>query len=327
MYKKKKELYNAEVKERFLCTIEDEKTAKTVRGHLKKFSTVEEKMGKDIAQMDIQDAIEAAQEIEVKSTGTLKNILASTRKYAQWCVNNEIFPDCGAGFCDIKTADVEYSSPNIYFLNEDDLLSSIHQVCEFDVGKPEVPYMVLCWLGLTKDDIISLKDSQVDLDDGIIYSHDGNILVRNISERLIGVLTQYASCKKATRQFGAGARPLMKDMSVDTFIKKMIPVNSSIDDNGAGVPYKIGALDALVSNLNTKYKEFHPGKDKITPNNALDSGRLFRLFMSECETGDDVTSTRNKKLFDKEMHITEKSRRSDYVSMYKKYKAARLKSL
>ena len=284
-------------------------------------------MGKDIAQMDIQDAIEATQELGIKSTPTVRNTLASTRKYAQWCVYNETFPDCGNGFCDIKTADVEYSSPRVFFLNEDDLLTSLHQVCEFDEGKSEIPYMILCWLGLSKDSIIDLKSSQVDLEKGIIYAGDGSVLVRGISERLREALSEYASCKSATRQFGAVQRTVVKDMGTDRFLRKMISPNPSSKNTGAGLPYKIDVLDTLVSRLNVKYAEQHHEKDKITPKNAMDSGRLFRLFMTECEIGDDVTSARNKKFFDNVMHITEKSRRKDYVNMYKKYKAARLKSL
>ncbi len=327
MLTKKKELYNAEVKERFLATIEEERAAKTVRGHLKKFSQVEKEMGKDIAQMDIHDAIEATQELKIKGNTTLKNTLVSARKYVRWCIDKEAFPDCATGFDEIKSSDVKYSSPNIFFMNEDDLINSMHQVCEFNLGRPEVPYMILCWIGLDKNDIIGLRDQQVDLENRVIYSTDGKVLIRGMSDEVVNALSMYVSCQKATRQFGAGPRTLIKDTSVNTFIKKMIPINVKSDDSGIGIPYKIGALDSLVTNLNTKYQSFHPGYDKITPKNALDSGRLFRLFMKECEIGDDVTSPKNQKLFDSIMHTEDKQQRTNYVSMYKKYKAARLKSL
>lgn len=328
MYKKKKELYNAEVKERFLSTIEDEKTAKTVRGHLKKFSTVEEKMGKDIAQMDIQDAIEATQELGIKSTPTVKNTLASTRKYAQWCVNNKAFPDCGAGFCDIKTADVEYSSAKVFFLNEDELLSSIKTVRDIENGEVEVPYLIFCWLGVDKKTIRTMKDFQVDLENRIIYSADGEVLVRDFSYKIRDILMAYKKCRVSIKYYGGSPSESYKDMSVDTFLKHFFTekVMKAGSDKNIGKPFTVDAIRGATDRISADYEEKF-GVRKLTPKNVETSGCLSRLLIAEIELGDDITAPKNRRLFDSIMKLTDKSRRNDYVSMYKKYKVARLKAI
>jgi len=319
-------MYNAEVKERFLSTIEDEENAKTLLRHLKKFSSAEEKKGKDIAQMDIYDAIEATQELGIMKPSTLKTVLTSTRKYAKWCTNEGIFSDCGSGFCDIKTADIEYSSAKIFFLGEDDLLSSIKAVRDIENGEVEVPYLIFCWLGIDKKMIRTMKDSQVDLENRVIYSTDGKVLVRDFSYKIRDVLMVYKKCRVSVKYYGGAPSESYKDMSVDTFLKHFFTekVLKTGSDKNIGKPFSAGAIRGAVGRISADYEEKF-GVSKLTPKNVETSGCLSRLLIAEIELGDDITAPKNRRLFDSIMKLTDKSRRNDYVSMYKKYKAARLK--
>ena len=312
------DMYNAEVKERFLNTVEDESNAKTIRNHLGKFSKVESIAEKDIAQMDFNEAIVAAQKIHARSKSTLKNVLASTRKYVFWCIENGVFPDCGKGFSDITTKDVECVDPDVFILSENDLISSMRKACDFSECSPGVPYLLFTWLGMDKKDIIELKDSQVDLEKRVVYGRNGELLIRDFSENIRDILEDYRNCK-VTYMYGTN-KPIYRDMSLDTFLKRFTTKPSYI-----GRPYSISAVEGQVSIMNEAYREVCH-ESKLTPLNVARSGRFFRLFITEYTLGDDITADRNRALFDEIMKSAGKSQRSrkDDINMYKEYKKARL---
>lgn len=312
------DMYNAEVKERFLSTIEDEKSAKTMRNYLRKFSDAESISEKDIAQMDAQEAITATKKINAKSKSTVRNALTNVKKYVSWCVNNSVLQDCEGGFMQIGEGDIESEDPDVYILSENDLISSMRKACDFSECSPGVPYLLFTWLGMDKKEIIGLKDSQVDLERRVVYGKDGELLIRDFSENIRDILEDYRNCK-VVYMYGTN-KPVYRDMSLDTFLKRFTTKPSYI-----GKPYSVSAVEAQVGIMNEAYKKMCH-ESKLTPLNVARSGRFFRLFITEYTLGDDITADRNRALFDEIMKSAGKSQRSrkDDINMYREYKKARL---
>ena len=323
------ELYNPEVKEQFLSTIENEGgDVKKVLGHLKKFTPAEKERGMDIAQMDIDDAIEVTQNLGIRSTSTLTNTLVSIRKYVNWCIKEEAIPNCGNGFSDINSADVAYSKPSIFFLNEDDLLRSLSLVRDLDNGEPEVPCIIFSWLGIDRKIFQDIKDSQVDLDRRIIYGEGGRVLVSDFSSKIRDALLRYRNCMVSVKYYGGRPSYSHKDLSVDTFLKHFFTekVLKEGSDEDIGKPFTRPAIVGALGRLSADYTERF-GTKKMTAKNAEVSGRLSKLLIADIDLGSDITSEANRKEFDSIAGCKSKKKRSDFISMYRKYRDARLKSL
>lgn len=286
-------MYNEEIKRKFLEWYYQ--GHKQNSQHLRYFEIVqpfEESVGKDIAELDSKEAKECLSTLEITSIGSVRNMISLFRQYLKWCDEYEVFQNIRAGFRNVKENefDMSHSFSEVYFKDEDNFLQTLRAAREFDNGYPDVPYFIFSWLGLSKEYAVSVRESDVDLEDKVIYTPDGSICAMGFSDEIRDILQTFKNCKVGTRGTGAGHRIVYKDMSTDVFIKRFLPRGTKSADK-AGTPYTTIQMDGQIN----KYKTFGLPEDllkKLTYHNVLRSGIFSRLYAIE-KSGVDVLAKEN----------------------------------
>lgn len=217
-------MYNEDIKRNFLDT--ECSSLRRQKDAEKAFSSIasfEQKNGLDAAEMDRASCLDMLQSVEINELSGIRSYIARLRLYTRWCEKNNIFPSIPGGIFEVSPDDVDItdSLKGVLFKNEFDLLESIRLVRDFDSGYPEVAAFCLYWLGVTKDEAVSLKDTDVDLVNKIVYGRDG-IIAEGFSDAICDVLNRYRNCKWSTRPNGNTISKVRKDLSVDTFLKRML---------------------------------------------------------------------------------------------------------
>ena len=313
-------MYNQEIKERFLTQLAQnspKSSVDTARQSFEKLSPYEEKREEDIAQMDQETAMDALLNVEAKSYSALRNVLVSARRYINWAIENHVFVDPAAGFLEITETDLEppTKAATQYFKDEEDLLAVLHSVRDFHEGYPEIPYLLLSWLGIDKRDIVAMKEDQIDLDSRTIKDASGNVVISGFSNAIKDALEAYVSCDRVFRDHGANPAWVIKDKSIDTFIKRFF----TKDSNHYGEPPTTGQLDSRVNEAAKVYKK-NGGKKKIAQGNVLRSGQFFRLAELEKAQGIDVTDPKHRDVF--RAVVGDIKRISDVIKTYHGYRQA-----
>lgn len=289
-------MYNEEVKRKFLEWYYQ--GHKQNSQHLRYFEIVqpfEESVGKDISEFQKEDARDCLVSLGVSSAGSMRNIISFFRQYEKWCVDNNVFENVHCGFCMLSVRDVDMSPSfsEVYFKDEDDFLQSLHAIREFDNGYPDVPYFIFSWLGLSKEYAVSVRESDVDLEDKVIYCPDGSICAMGFSDKIRDILQAFKDCKMGTRGTRTGYRTVYKDRSADVFIKRFLPRGTKNVEN-YGKPYTVSQMNGQIN----KYKTIDISEAllrKFTYQNVAKSGALFRLYIAE-KSGVNVLASENKKL-------------------------------
>lgn len=282
-------MYNEEIKLRFLSS--DEKYSNT-RGkqYLSDFAETERRLNKDIAEMNKAEVIQAFDEFGFDEYGTIKSAIAIIKTYVAWCIDNKVFQTIPEGIMYVKASDVDLSKSlqEQAFLNENALISTLRMVRNFDEGYPEPVVLCLAWLGLLKKEVLTLRDSQVDLVNRRIFDDKGNTIVSWFSDEILEIFQQFVDCKSATRESGPVEKEVIKDMSTDFFLKKMVTRNST----RFGQPFSLVQLDSALNKLINKSKELGIERP-LTFLNVWRSGRFFQMWMTEAR-GIDVMSPKNR---------------------------------
>lgn len=265
--------------------------------------------------MDREMALATLRGLEVKSHPLLRRTLVSAKRYTNWAVENGVFAAPAAGFLEISETDLEppTKASSQYLKNEEDLLAVLHSVRDFYEGYPEIPYLLLSWLGLDKRDIATMKDDQVDLDSRTIKDASGNVIISGFSDAIKDALEAYVACDGALRDHGSNPAWVTKDKSVDTFIKRFL----TKDSKHYGEPPTVGQLDSRVSEARKIYNRIG-GKRQLTQGNVLRSGQFFRLAELEKTQGIDVTAPKNRDIFRSIVNNVKDV--SDLVKTYRGYR-------
>ena len=309
-------MYNEEIKRKFLEEYDpgDKRKGEPER-FLQKLERYETSAGKDAAQMSFEEAQQAVLSLKVGQVSTLRKMLATYRKYAEWCDAYGALPNTADGFIKLKTKDVDLSksADGELFKDEDDFFGTLRQIYSFDDGVADVPYLALIWAGMKPKEVIELKDAEVDVENRVIYNHDGTVMIPNFSDAVHDVLVQYVQCKRATRGHHSGSKQVIKDMSVDTFLKKML--NPGSKDFGTNYNE-----DAMRNHIKYEYmKHDDLSIKKLNTTDVWNSGRYYHLYIVE-QSGVDVFSQENKGVV--ETVFRREKLYHNAIRMYKDYKKA-----
>lgn len=217
-------MYNEEVKQDFLDTVcTSLRRQKDVAKAFSSIASFEQRNGLDIAEMNKELCLKMLQSVKINEYGGVRSYVTRLRDYTKWCKENKMFASIPGGIFEISPDDIDItdSLKGILFKDELELLESIRVVRDFDSGYPEVAAFCLYWLGVTKDEVALLKDTDVDLGSRVIHGRDG-VITEGFSDTICDVLNRYRSCKWSTRQNGTTTKRVRKDLSVDTFLKRML---------------------------------------------------------------------------------------------------------
>lgn len=277
-------MYNEDIKRDFLDTACN--SLKKQRDIAKVFSSIalfEQESGLDIAEMGKNLSAQALERTGINEYSGIRSYITRLREYVRWCKENNIFPSIPGGIFEVSPDDVDITDSlrGVLFKDEFDLLESIRLVRDFDSGYPEVAAFCLYWLGVTKDEAVSLKDTDVDLENRIVYGQDG-IIAEGFSDDICNVLSRYRNCKWSTRPNGNTISRVRKDLSVDTFLKRMLTDGSK----KFGKPVAKEQITAICYDMMTDYSELgFPYRHSFS--NVWRCGGFNRMYKLE-QSGVDV---------------------------------------
>ena len=178
-------MYNPEIKDRFLA----EFAAKNRRMFQSKFEAISDyelRMGKDFAEMNKDDAIEAIRNIKIGTYDSAVSVQGFFRNYIKWCEKNNIFTNVNPELKGISAKEDIDSSRylrKMWFVDESDLISKMRMVRPFNEGYYEVVVLLFAWLGVSQDKILSIMPGDLDLESRRIFLDNGDTVI-NFSENI-----------------------------------------------------------------------------------------------------------------------------------------------
>lgn len=309
-------MYNQEIKERFLSSEFGESfRGKGIVFNFEKLSREEERLSKDIAEMTIEEAREASGEFQLDELSTVYQAGSMVKRYVKWCMSERVFPDIPGGFLFFTPdwVDASVVLRELCFQSEESLLDAIRVVSGYDQGYPDTVGLALSWLGLTKREVLNLKESDVDMEERCVYLN-GEKVVDGFSDRIYEVFQTYLTTDTAQRENGTTIRTVYKDKSTDGFLKKFNPHGSA--KMGTGISAR--QFDAFLSRAGIKYTD-RGNPPRLTFENVWKSGRLNALFMLE-QSGVDVFAKENEDIVCKVFRNSK--RYSGILWQYRAYKKA-----
>ena len=309
-------MYNEEIKRRFLEEVARNKAEKIhFSSVFNAFCRFEQSFRADISEMTKGVVVDCLERLCLDETGTVRTYITVGNKYTDWCETNRCFTNIPHGFKGLSVDDVDISDAisKSFFRDELDLVSSIQMVHDLNSGYADAPVLALAWLGLTMKEILALRDSDVDLDNRCIHLLDGSV-INGFSDTVHDVLYRYSACRISSRDKGNVTQEVVKDMSVNSFIKKMLTRGSKFFGRKISQVQVKGQLDMLVE----KYEQLgFPRRHNFS--NAWRSGRFYALHQAE-QSGLDVFDFNNRPAV--EQIFRHKKNYHDTIKMYRWYKKA-----
>ena len=283
-------MFNAEIKNQFMDWYDvGESSMQFVRGM---FSTSEEyeiKFGKDIAQMTYAELIITINGFNNWDLRYYYTLMSYLKAYVSWGLENQAFDDVSDDVYRISPVDIDFigAFQKKVFRDEEDFISSIRKVREFNQGYPDVPALMFLWCGFEMKDVPGITDDEVDFTSNTIC-HGG--FCAHFSENVSKVLKEFSDTKVAYRENASCQYPVYKDLAYDGFIKPFYPGKST----RISKPVSVSQLNNYIRRANERYGNLGYFQ-KITPKDVWNSGRLNALHIAE-ESGIDILSAENKDL-------------------------------
>lgn len=308
-------MYNQGIKEKFIQELTaNGKSVKSVSKFFEGIGKIEESKNMDIALMGKDDFLFSLQSVESLRYTSAYTRLDVARNYVKWCIKNNVFCDISTAAFSTKIDEIDISEAlkDILFTSEQELIHALRTVREFDDGYYEVIAAMFAWYGISKQQMLDIKISDVDLDHGFIFVDELGYNVP-ISETSAEILRTYAGTKTATRVAGGSVvRTVYRNDSYDLFLRKFLPRSQLVSK----ITQK--NLDDTMSIMNRAYINV-TGASRLTISNILDSGALYRVRILE-QDGVDVFNPKHKEEILKAYR--KKAKLHEVLWQYRNYKKA-----
>lgn len=308
-------MYNENIKRRFLEEIKSSAEKKHLVSVFNAFYPFEQKNTMDMAEMPKSVVINSLVDMQLDEVATVRNYITDGNKYIRWCRDNGCFVDARNGFTGLSVDDIDISGAikQNFFKNEVELVNSIQSIHDLDSGYADAPILALIWVGLTMKEVRALRDSDVDLRNRVIRLPDGRA-IKGFSDIIYDILYRYSICRVSSRDKGNITQEVVKDLSVDSFIKKMLSKNSKFFGKEYNEDQIRGQLDMLIGKCQQSgYTRRH------TYTNVWRSGRFYELCQVE-QSNVDILDFRNRPFV--EEIFRNKKNYHDIKKMYHWYKKA-----
>lgn len=289
-------MYNQEIKERFLAECNQKSAYSTTRPKLfDNISVFEESLSKDLGEMSREEAVLAVNFLEPVEYGTATTALTTLKVYARWCSEQDLFPGSSyaLGSLTIDDIDATLALSKMLFRDDKDFVDTIRSTISLHDGYVAPVYLAFAWLGVDQKYALTVKDAAVDLRNRVVHDESGNIVVDGFSDAIHYVLESFVKCNLSTRENGSSTTEVIKDRSVDQFIKRFHPRVSE----EFGEPINETQIQSAVTRLNRSHGE-REQKSRFTYSNVQESGALYRVFQLE-QSGVDVFAKKNIHLVQK----------------------------
>ena len=308
-------MYNQEIKEGFLKAYSASGNERSgCRAMFETTSSYEESIGKDLSEMTSVEVIDALRPVIVGAYKTAANVQSRIKAYVNWCHLNcrSLSPNLSLLAIEIDDIDASEYFKKTIFKNEDELIFELETVRRFEDGFTEGLILLFAWIGIEQKDALSVKIHDVDLEKRTVFVQKYNQTI-SFSERIADVFKIYEKTKEGSRSAGGSNRPVFRDDSYHTYIRKYCPSAQ------LGVkPLDPSNIRKSVNDINQLYVA--QGKEsRLRNGNIVASGALYRVRLLE-ESGVDVFSFKNRQMVIDAFGVSAKLHEIHW--MYKNYKRA-----
>lgn len=306
-------MYNQEIKERFLH--EFTSGGRNENGVLIKLDAIsiyEEQINTDLAEMTIEDAIEAIRNIKIGTYYSASSAQNLVRGYVKWCFDNRVFSGVNPSLLTISIDDIDPTRymKSIWFKDEEDFIYKMKTVRSFDDGHYEIIVAIFAWLGVDQKDILKICSDDIDFSNKTINIGQTNSVVE-YSDLFAEIISLYVNTNVGYRQHNGEPHKVYKDDSYGSFVAKFT------------YPEKLGMNKLTESQISCAIRDMNRDYSNTGLTGSFTysvmsvCGALHRIWMLE-QSGVDVFSIKNKIVLKNTFRI--KAKRNEILWMYGNYK-------
>lgn len=192
-------MYNSGQKQSFLNTITNDNSYKSYQKVFKAVEDMEKKFGKDISEMNVDEVLIVLDLKTGTRRTTISQYMSLLRTYVDWCIQNgKVSGENNFEKIDLNEIDKSRLYRSKYIKNPEEFESMVNLVFAHDfdfndtVDNPKELCVRLCYEGMEEEEIVNLKKTDIDYENGIIHSPLYEDIVYKVSDRILA-LCRYCS--------------------------------------------------------------------------------------------------------------------------------------
>lgn len=280
-------MYNAEMKNAFLGTIANDNSYKA---YVRIFNAVEDMetgFNKDVCEMNVDEIFTV---LDLK-TGTRSNniihVMSLLRTYIDWCIQNgKVVGENNLDKIDFKDIDQSRTIKLRYLKDEAEFEEMCSVVYKRDAFYNETSEMQkelivrLCFLGLDNEEIVTLKKTDVDVENGILKSPLYPDIEYKVDRKIIDLCVycieqeefMYSAPSKGTEM--RYERLCNNDYVIRPRIGTLRGKDEDSPMNVTNIPRR----------TNTFFKDYYEATEiykELSPNRLRESGMLIQIHKSD----------------------------------------------
>lgn len=296
-------MYNEAQKLAFIDTISHVSGRNACRKIFNNSEKFEKDILTDLSAFDKTTMVKFLNSVKIISLTSLREYSMYISKYIEFCNNSTKF--------DVSKDDIDFvgAIKNTMFSSPSDLIREVNFGIDPNKDSYAAAALYLAWCGVEISEALELKNDQVNLDSGVI-SLNGNDRTLYIDREILAKLIEYKSVMIETRT--QGQTYSVTPQTTDKFLYKMVSKNSNRSE------VKRSALTSKISEMKIDAERILRKESRLSYQNALRSGRMYRLYRAEL-SGVDI-SHKNKKTINS--ILCSKGDIFDNLFQYRKYKEA-----
>jgi integrase len=274
-------MYNEDQKKEYLSYIGDDDFAITIQNYFKRIAEMEEYLGKDIADMNVNEAISALLTLNIRSVNYRSHVISCLRGYAEWVIST------GRGTQDnqLNSIRVEHLSSEkairMQMLKDPNQLNEIlRKVFPMDYNFPrraerDSLILNLLYLGMTPEELQLLKKKDIQVEEMIIKSPLSDT-VYTIDERIISL---WEKCSESSVIEKSGAR-----QGKDFFVCKLFDSDFLFRSMQGFSNKEMFRIQNFARTVNKIFRDYSKISDEVIYISIIGvrrSGLFYRIYLSE----------------------------------------------
>ncbi len=273
-------MYNSKQKAEFLDTILNDNSYKSFSRVFRTIEPMEESFGKDICEMSVEEILVILDlKTGTRITGT-ENTMSLLRSYIDWCIQNgKTSSENNLDKIDATEIDKSRLFRSKYIKSSEELEKMITVVFNKtydyngDVEEPKELCVRLCYEGLADEEIVLLKKTDVDYENGIIKSPIYENIIYKVSNRIIELCKKCSEQESVSYLAKSGMR-LERLCNNDYIIRQRI---GSLRGNPEDKPINKTMVIRRIKEFSDKYVEETDIYKSLTAGKLRESGMYSRI--------------------------------------------------
>lgn len=278
-------MYNAEQKQSFLNTIVNDNSYKSYVRVFNSIEDMEERFEKDICDMSIDEILIVLDFKTGTRVANTEQFMSLIRLYVDWCIQNgKTTSENNFEKIDAKDIDKTRIYKSRYIKNPEEFENMIKIVFNegYDynatVDRPKELCVRLCYEGMEDEEIVLLKKTDVDYENGVIHSPIYPDVVYKVSERIL-YLCKYCSELEEVEYANRSASGWRAEKLCDNVyvLRQRI---GSLRGNSTDKPINKVFVSRKVKEFNDAYVETVDIYKNITASKLRESRLFYQIHLS-----------------------------------------------